>query len=361
MLDNENSLFKPLKIGETVEGKIISINKKGVFLDLGPRGTGIIYGRELIDAKEVLKGQKIGDKMPGKVVDLDNEEGFVELSVAQARKEIVWEEMFQKKKKGEIITVKILKANKGGLVTEQNGIPAFLPVSQLSPENYPRIPGGGSSQILKELQKFIGQELTVTILDFNRQTNQVILSEKAKETGKIREILKNYKTGDVVEGEITGIVGFGVFIKFPLVDSIQKKRKETEESLEGLIHISELDWKIIEDPSEIVKVGQRVKAKIVDIVDDRVSLSLKALKKDPWEGIEEKYKKGDIVSGKITKFNPFGTFVQISPKIQGLCHVSEFGSVKKMEEKLKVGEKCQFKILLIDPKEHRMTLQLIKE
>jgi len=230
-------------------------------------------------------------------------------------------------------------------------VSAFLPVSQLSPENYPKVEGGGSQMILKELQKFIGKEMEVKIFDFDQKEEKLILSERAKETKKIKEALKNYHVGDVVEVEITGIVDFGVFVKF--------KTEKSPEELKGLIHISELDWKLIEDPSEIVKLGETVKAKIINISDEKVSLSLKALKKDPWENIEEKYKKGDIVKGEVKKINPFGAFVQISSKIQGLCHVSEFGSEKKMEETLKIGEKYDFQVLLIDPKEHRMTLKLV--
>ena len=356
-LENKNDLLKPLRVGEIVEGKIIGIGRSAVFLDLGIWGTGVIYGKEFTEGKEVLKGQKIGDKIYAKVIELDNEEGFIELSVAQAGKEIAWKELSEKKEKGEIITIKILKANKGGLITEISGISAFLPVSQLTPEHYPRVKGGESTQILRELQKFIGQELKVKILDLNEKASQLILSEKEKESEKIKEILKNYKVGDIVEGEITGIVDFGVFIKFPTKTPEGKGKG----NLEGLIHISELDWKIIEDPSEIVKVGEIVKAKIIEISDDKVSLSLKALRKDPWEGIEKKYKKGDVVSGKITKFNPFGAFIQITPKIQGLCHISEFGSQKKMQDSLKIGQKYNFKILLIESKSHRMTLRLEKE
>ncbi|OGZ17481.1 MAG: 30S ribosomal protein S1 [Candidatus Nealsonbacteria bacterium RBG_13_36_15] len=388
VLKSKEDLLKPFKIGEVVEGKIIGIERAAIFLDLGIQGTGIIYGKEFFEAKEILKNQKIGDKLHAKVVASDNEEGFIELSLAQAKKEITWQNLSQQQKEGEIIKAKILKANKGGLMTEIGNIPAFLPVSQLAPEHYPRIKGGESSQVLRELQKFVGQELEVKILTLNQRNNQLILSEKAKEAEKIKEILKNHKVGDIVEGEIIGVVDFGVFIKFFPSDSRRPKPttvgegqspsiKETSLiknkpveakiftgdslALEGLIHISELDWKIIEDPLEIVKIGQKVKAKIIEIAGDKVSLSLKALKKDPWEGTGEKYKKGSVVPGKVTKFNPFGAFIQITPKIQGLCHISEFGSQKKMTDCLKINEKYNFKILLIEPKDHRMTLRLEKE
>jgi small subunit ribosomal protein S1 len=235
-------------------------------------------------------------------------------------------------------------------MTEISSISAFIPVSQLSIENYPKVEGGEKTKILKELQKFIGEELEVKIIGLFPKKEQIILSEKAKDSDKIKEILNQYKVGDEIKGEITGITDFGAFIKFPATAD------ETEQA-EGLIHISELDWRIIEDPIEVVKSGDKVKAKIVDISNGRASLSLKALKKDPWEGIEKKYKKGDVVSGIVTKLNPFGAFVQLDKEIQGLCHVSEFGA-EKMEDRLKVGEKYEFEVISIDEKDHRMSLKL---
>jgi len=243
--------------------------------------------------------------------------------------------------------VKILGANKGGLLAEISGIPAFLPVSQLAAGHYPRVVDADKSKILRELQKLVGQELEVKIFDLSPKEEKLILSEKAKETKKIKEILKNYKVGEVVEGQIIDITDFGAFINFG------------KENLVGLIHISELDWQLIENPSQVVKVGQIVKVKIINISDDKVSLSLKALKKDPWKDIEKKYKKGDIVKGKVTKFNPFGAFVQISLKIQGLIHISEFRSQEKMAEVLEIGKKYDFKILSLDPREHKMSLKLV--
>jgi len=373
---SQNNLLKPPKIGEIIQGKIVNKGKASVFLDLGILGTGIIYGKEFYEAKDKLKNLKIGDDVFTKIVELENEEGYIELSLTKAGKELAWEEVLQKKEKDESLLVKISGANKGGLLTEVSGIPAFLPVSQLSSANYPKIEGGDTQKILKALQEFIGKEMEVKIFDFDPEEEKLILSEKAKEAKKIKEILKNYKVGDVVEGEITGVVDFGAFIKFPSFAKgprlssaesptggkpDEKKPKEVPENLEGLIHISELDWQLIEDPSEIVKVGQKVKVKIINISDGKVSLSLKVFKKDPWENIEKEYKKGDVVKGEVIKFNPFGAFIKISPQIQGLCHVSEFGSQGKMEEVLKIGKKYDFQILSIEPVEHRMTLKLVRD
>ena len=344
----ENDLLRPPKVGEIVEGVIIGIGRSAVYLDLGPLGTGIIYGKEFYEAKDALKNLKIGDKLFTKIIELENEEGYLELSLSAAGKELSWKKLQQKKEEDATITIKILGANKGGLLAETEGIQGFLPVSQLSLEHYPRVAGADKIGILQKLQQLIGKNLEVKILDLNPKKEILIFSEKATEAQKLKEILKKYKVGDLVEGEIVGIVDFGAFIKFE------------PENLEGLIHISELDWQLIEDPSEIVKIGDKVKAKIIEITEDgRVSLSLKALKKDPWENIEKKYKKGDKIKGKVTKFNPFGAFVALSPKIQGLVHISEFGTRTKMEQTLKIGEEYEFQILQIDPKEHRISLKLL--
>lgn len=263
----KNESLKPPKIGEIVEGKIVAKGKAAIFLDLERGKSGIIYGKEFYLAKDKLKDLKIGDKVFAKIIDLENEEGYIELSLSQAADELSWKELKEKKERGETLKVKILGANKGGLVTKILGLPAFLPVSQLLPEHYPKVENGESMKILRELQKFIGQEMELKILSLNQKSGEIILSEKAKETEKIKEILKKYKVGEVVEGEISGITDFGAFLRF--------------NGLEGLIHISELDWKIIKDPAEVVKVGQKVKAKIIEISNGRVSLSLKALKKIP--------------------------------------------------------------------------------
>lgn len=347
----KNNFLKSARTGDIVEGQIVAWAKSSLFLDLGPIGTGIIYGREFLIAKDKIKSLGVGDKLLAKIIDSENEDGFVELSLSGAERELAWDVLRQKMTDGENINVKILGANKGGLLADVSGVQAFLPVSQLDSEHYPRVEKGDPQKILHELQKFIGQELEVKIFDLKIGTGEIILSEKAKGAEKIREVLKSYKIGEIVDGEITGLTGFGAFVKF-------NKAEAGTEFIEGLIHISELDWKIVEDPSEIVKIGDKVKAKIIDISNDKVSLSLKALKEDPWTGVEEKYKKGDVVEGKATKFNPFGVFVQIASEIQGLCHISEFGTQAKMEEALEIDKSYKFEILLIEPKEHRMSLKL---
>jgi small subunit ribosomal protein S1 len=339
-------LLQPPKVGEMIEGEIIGIGKSAVYLNLGAFGTGIIYGREFKEAKETLKDVEEGSKITAKITNLETEEGYVELSLKEARQEIAWEKIEQKKKNSEPIKVIVDSANKGGLIAKVFGIQAFLPVSQLSPTHYPRVEDGDPSKILNKLQEFVGEELEVKIIDFSQKDNKLIISEKAKTAEKTEEILEKYEEGQVVEGEITAVLNFGAFIKFG------------KENLEGLIHISELDWKLVKDPSEIVDAGDKVEAKIINIEKDRVFLSLKALKENPWEDIEKEYKKGDEVEGKVAEFKPFGALIKITPKIQGLIHISEFGSQEEMKSKLKEGKDYKFKINAINPSEHKIILEL---
>ncbi|MDK2949323.1 MAG: hypothetical protein PWQ56_488 [Patescibacteria group bacterium] len=320
-----------------------------------PRPGGIIYGAEYQNAKNILKNIKIGDTISVKVVSAENEDGFVELSLREAAKELAWQTVRDKKEANEEFEVKIAKVNKGGLMTEVSGIPAFLPTSQLSPENYPRVPEGDKSKILRKLQSFIGQEIKVKVLDFDEKSGQVILTEESKGTEQAQNAVSSVKVGDTVEGKISGIVNFGAFIKFKTEDGSE---------IEGLVHISELDWQLIDNPSQVVEVGQDVKAQVIEITQGRVSLSIKNLKKDPWQNLD--YKTDDVVKGLVTRFNPFGAFIQIvdekikdeDAKIQGLIHVSEFGSEEKMKEVLELDKIYDFQILSFQPQRHWMSLKI---
>ncbi len=345
----ENEEIKPAKIGDIIEGRVVGIDRSSVFIDLGAIGTGIIFGREFQEAKSRLRNIKKGETISAKIVDLENEEGYIELSAREAEKENNWKNIREIKDKEEKIKVKIIGANKGGLLAEINGLAAFMPVSQLSFQHYPHIEGDDRSQIVKKLQQFIGQELEAKVISYEPEQEKLIISEKASEMENVKEDIKKYKIGDVIKGEITKITDFGAFIRFSL----------NERFLEGLIHISELDWEIVENPSQIVKVGEKIKAKIVNLTEDKIFLSLKALKKDPWEDVEKEYKKGDKVKGKVVKLDSFGALVQLTKsKIQALCHISEFGTKNKMEDKIKEGEEYSFKILSVNPKEHKMSLSL---
>jgi len=333
------------KVGDIVEGEVLGINKNSLFVDLKNFKTGVVLAKELKKNPKFFKNIKIGDKIDVKILDLENEDGYIEVSLEEAGLEQGWKKLEKIMKNGEVIKAKVLKANKGGLILEVGGLQAFMPVSQLSTEKYPRVENGNTQKILQALQKLVSKELQVKIIDLDPKEEKIIVSEKATKEKELQETLKKYKVGDVIEGTVTGIVDFGAFVKF--------------NGLEGLIHISELAYQLIENPNEILKVGEKIKAKIIEIDEDKISLSMKALKKNPWDKVRDKYKTGQIVKGKITKFNPFGAFVQLDRHIHGLAHISEFGTEKKMKEMLEIGKKYDFKILSIKPKEYRMALKPI--
>jgi small subunit ribosomal protein S1 len=335
------------KTGDVIEGKIIALKPSIIYLDLGNFKSGVILGSEIKKHPFEFRKVKLNDVITVKILSIDNEDGYVEVSLLKAGEEKAWQGLKDKMDKNEVIDVLVTKANKGGLMIEIEGTEAFMPVSQLSSAHYPRVEGGDKTKILSELNKLVNQTLKVKIIDLNVREKKLIVSEKATEENKLKVALEKYKVGDAVEGTITGIVDFGAFIKF--------------DDLEGLIHISEMDWQIINNPSEIFNVGDKVKAQIIEINKDRVSLSTRALKENPWAKVEEKYRADQVVKGTVTKFNPFGAFVKIDQNIQGLAHISEFGTEKKMEETLKIGEEYEFKIISIKASEYRMALKPIIE
>ncbi|HOI60382.1 MAG TPA: S1 RNA-binding domain-containing protein [Candidatus Pacearchaeota archaeon] len=357
LLQKLNDAVKVPRPGDIINGTVLAIENLCIYLDIGPAKTGVIYGSEYQGAKNILKNLKIGDPISVKVVTTENEDGFVELSLKEAARELAWQKVKEVKESKEPFVVKIEKVNKGGLITQLFGFPAFLPTSQLSSVNYPRVPEGDKVKILRKLQSFIGKEFEVKVLDFDEKEGQIILTEDSKEAGEIEDVISKVSVGDVVEGTISGIVNFGVFMK------INIDGKEVE----GLVHISELDWQLIEDPAEIIQIGETVKAEVIDVSQGRISLSIKKLKEDPWKSLN--YKVGDIIKGKILKLNSFGAFVQVlrenvdndNSKIQGLIHVSEFGTEKKMQTELELNKEYDFKILSFQPERHWMSLKLIKK
>ena len=295
--------------------------------------------------------------MNATLTSLENDEGSLELSIREASYEKSWEDIDNKLEKREVISTKVLDANKGGLMVEVNGITGFLPVSQLASEHYPRVEDGDKNKILELLKKLIGQEIRVRILDADREAEKLIVSEKAAQSERELEAIANLKVGDIISGEVSGVVDFGAFVKF----AVPGKEKER---VEGLVHISELAWQLIDNPREIIKTGDQVDAKIIGIEDTRISLSVKALKEDPWHTADERYKIGDIVEGKIDKINHFGAFVYLDKDIHGLAYVNEFQNVypgKKMEDIFHIGVSYKWKILSMEPKGHRMGLLPIKE
>jgi small subunit ribosomal protein S1 len=338
----------PPQIEALVEGPVISIQKSSVYIDLAPFGTGIIYGREFINAKDIIKKINIGDVVKAKVVSIDNEEGYFELSLKEAKQALIWSEAEKAIKSKVALELTIKEANKGGLILEWQGIAGFLPASQLKSEHYPRVEDSDKDKILKALKLLIGKRISVVMISALPKEGKLIFSEKDNNPEERQEIVGKYAVGDDIECTVAGIVDFGIFLK-------------VEEGLEGLVHISEIDWGLVEDPRTMFKVGDKVKARIIEIKDGKISLSVKALKDNPWKEFENTLKKGDIVSGVVIKFNKHGALISIKQGVAGLAHNSGFGSEEKLKKTLELGKTYNFQVTLFEPKDQRMTLVYLED
>lgn len=293
--------------GETVEGVVLSVKKHEILIDLGARGVGFVPRREAGFSKSLVEGEEV----TASIVDTEMDDGMVLLSLRKAAKDRGWEEVIAKLEDGGIIEITPYDANRGGLLVEYEGVRGFLPVSQLSAEHYPRVGASDKDEILSRLNALINKSISVRILDADRKANKLIFSEKEAIKDGLNERFESMKIGDTVEGVVTGVVDFGVFVNV--------------EGIEGLVHISEISWERVNNPKDYVKVGDTIKAKIISIDKDRLSLSMKQLTEDPWMSQAEKIKKGSKVEGTVTRITPFGAFVQISPAVEALVHVSELG------------------------------------
>lgn len=334
-----------LTTGEVVDGTIMSVRKHEVLIDLGPLGVGFVPRRE------IGFGQKLeeGETVTASVVDTEMDNGYSLLSLRKAAKDRGWDEVSRMVEAGETIDVTAYDANRGGLLIELEGVRGFLPVSQLSAEHYPRVGSADKDEILQRLNSLVGKAIKVRILDADRKANKLIFSEKEAIKEGLAERFEKLKVGDTVSGVVTGVVDFGAFVNV--------------EGIEGLIHISEISWERVNNPGDYVKVGDQVEAKIISIDKDRLSLSLKQLQADPWMKEVEAFTKGDTVEGTVTRITPFGAFVQISPAVEALVHVSELGEGEGAdpEKVFKLNERKSFRVLEVEKESRKISLSLKKK
>lgn len=335
--------------GELIEGKIIDLSKQRILLDIGGVNIGIISGREARDSMDTMKTLQPGDSLFACVLESENEEGFVVLSLRKASQERAWKQFLEAYEKNEVISVKPHEANKGGLLLEVDGIKGFIPVSQLAPLHYPRVNGADANLILEKLKKLIGTPLSVKIINIDKENGKLILSERAAYQEERKKAMNSLKVGDVVEGRISGVVKFGIFVAF--------------EELEGLVHISEIAWGHVKDPSDYGRVGDPVKIQVIGIDGDKISLSIKRLVPDPWEEIASQFKVGKVVKGEINRLAPFGAFIKLTDEINGLIHLSELVSadgspINDPSDVLTVGEMVEAKVIDVNLEEHRIGLSI---
>ena len=342
LLKNDSEASKKIMEGDTVKGTVLSVKKHEILVDLGPQGVGLVPRREA----SYVRNLHIGDEVTASVIEEEMKDGYVLLSLRKAVKDKGWDEIQAKLDEGKIVEVVPFDANRGGLLVEYEGIRGFLPVSQLSAEHYPRVSSSDKDEILQRLNSLVGKTIRARILDANKKENKLIFSEKEAVRDDLASRFAELQVGDTVKGRVTGVVDFGVFVNI--------------NGIEGLVHISEISWERVVTPSEHVKVGDEVEAKIIAIDKERLSLSMKQLTEDPWLSEVADLKRGSKVEGTVTRITPFGAFVQISPAVEALVHVSELseGSDVDPEKVFTLNERKDFKVLDIDKENRKITLSV---
>jgi small subunit ribosomal protein S1 len=333
--------FHDFKDGDIVDGEVVKIDRDEVLLDIGYKSEGVIPSKELsirhdVDPNEVVK---VGDRIEALVLQKEDKEGRLILSKKRAQYERAWGRIEEIMHSGQTITGPVIEVVKGGLILDI-GLRGFLPASLVDLRR------------VRDLQPFVGQELEAKIIELDRNRNNVVLSrraflEESQSEGR-KSFLQSLQKGERRKGTVSSIVNFGAFVDLGGVD--------------GLVHVSELSWKHVDHPQEVVSVGQEVEVEVLDVDLDRerVSLSLKATQEDPWKEFERTSQAGSVITGTVTKLVPFGAFVRVAQGIEGLVHISEISHehVDSPESVLQVGQEVQVKVIDVDVQRRRVSLSM---
>ncbi len=332
------SLYIP---GKMAKGIVFSINNSRILVDLVGGLTGIITKKETsgIFDDSIVPGSEI----EAIVIDAENEQGLVVLSLKRASQEMIWAELNTLLNEGRIIKVKIYEANKGGLMAQYKGLKCFLPVSQLTPLNYPRVDGADGGLILKKLQSHVGKEFAVKVINVDRENGKVIISEKSAHQQQTETTLHNLSVGDTIKGEVSGVLKYGIFVTFG--------------GVEGLVHLSELDWGHVSDPGRHYKVGDKVEVMVIGMDGDKLSFSIKRLTEDPWKEKVKGFEKNQEIKGKVLRWNTQGVFIEVKEEVQGLFPLSNFGVEEYTQLSVKEGEILKGTITDINYDSHRLELK----
>jgi len=352
LLEQEGLEIDFPKAGEIKQGMIASITPGQVLVGIGGKSEGVISGREFdsIPAEE-LAALKVGQEIPVYVISHDEGSATTVLSYVRAREEVGWQEADELLASKKPIHSSIIGYNKGGLIVPVAGLRGFVPASQIS---LTRRAGSTGDTPEQRWGKMIGQEIDVCLIEIDRERHRLILSERAAST-ETHDSVKSRVIDGLVEGEaytgrVTSLADFGAFVNINGAD--------------GLVHLSEISWEHIQNPSEVLKVGQEVKVKVITIdrAKKRIGLSIRQLQDDPWSDKAAKYKVGQLVEGKITQLTKFGAFARLDDDIEGLIHISEI-SEKRIDhprEVLHEGDELTLRVIKIDPANHRIGLSLRK-
>lgn len=355
MADKNIALFEELfsqspeikypKEGEVVNWVVVKIEKKNILVNVNNQFSGLVISKEIGNTVD-LNSLKSGDHVDVMVLGDSVERGLLILSLKRANQIKSLTNLSKFYNSEEVITVRPTEANKGWLLVDIDGLKWFIPVSQLTPLHYPRVEGADPSKILEHLESLVWVEFKVRVINVDEAGKKIIFSEKAAIQENREKALGNLKVGDVVEGTVSGILTYWLFITF--------------DWLEWLVHVSEIDWGHVNNPSKFAKVGQKIKVKVIGLDNDKISLSIKRLQENPWDVLARKYKIGDTVKASISRISQFWAFMELDGGIQGLIHLSEIshGVVKDIRDFVKVGEEVEAKIINFEPTEKRIGLSL---
>ncbi len=344
-LFNESPEIKYPKLGEVISGTIIKIEKKNILVNVNNQFTGLVVSKEVgntVDLSELESGQAIDIMVLGDSI----ERGLLILSLKRANQIKNLSNLAKYNENAEVINVRPTEANKWGLLVDIDGLKGFIPVSQLTPLHYPRVEGADPEKILEHLNGLVGLDFKVRVINVDENGKKIIFSEKAAIEEDRSKALASLKEGDIVEWVVSGILSYGLFVTFA--------------GLEGLVHVSEIDWGHVTDPSKFAKVGMTVKVKVIGLESEKISLSIKRLKENPWDVLAKKFKLNDSITAPISRISKFGAFMDLEGGIQGLIHLSEIshGVVKDIRDHVKVGEEVTAKIINFEPTKKRIGLSL---
>jgi len=348
LLKQTGYALKGLKKGQKVKGIVTSVTKRMILIDIGAKTEGVVIEKELELALDLLSNLKVGDEIEAFVGSPENERGQILLSLRQTVMNQRWGYFDELLKTGKAIEVRGLEVNKGGIIVKVQGVRGFVPSSQFGREHLGR---------LNELQN---QPFQVKVIEVDKEKNRLIFSEKAVSEkaalAQQSDALKAVKAGDELEGIVSGIMPFGVFVRADVSQKGKKKQDKEEMFLEGLVHISEISWEKVENPGVHYKTGDRIRVKVIGVDEKsaRLNLSVKQLTGDPWKKMVDKYPEGSKVKGEITRLAAFGAFVNLEPGVDGLIHISKIPSDKEF----KPGQKIECFVESVDPDQRRMSLSL---
>lgn len=332
------------RLGAMVDANFVRAVSRAAYFDVAPFGTGVVLGAEFNNAREIIKTMSPGDQITAKIVSLDGESGFMELSITEASRQKTWSVVQELFESGEPTKVRVVGVNPGGLLVAIGDLKGFLPLSQMDVERFPK--DGSRQPTVDDFKQFVGEELTVKVINVNAKKNKLIMSERESATVNTKEILSHYKPGDVVKGTVSGLADFGIFVRFA-----------DNPAIEGLVHISEIDHRIVDSPKDAAKMNDPLEVKILDIRDGRVYLSLKALKDDPWKKTIAAYKPGKEVQGTVYKYTAFGALVNLEDGLQGSLHTGDFGSLDELKEKMELGSTHAFVVDSVKVDDKRIVLK----